>query len=133
MAVADPDYKCLYADLDTNGRVSEGGVWNKCGIAKGIEDGSLVPPPPDCLPFWVTKVPYVFVGDDDLTLKNMIKPFPQNGLTEDRRIYNYRHSRARRISKNLFGIIANRWQSVRETFKDYFFNEGSVDWQWNLC
>ena len=22
---------------------------------------------------------------------------------------------------------------VRETFKDYFFSEGSVDWQWNLC
>ena len=30
MAVAGPDYECLYADLGTNGRVSDGGVWNKC-------------------------------------------------------------------------------------------------------
>ena len=28
MAVAGPDYECLYADVGTNGRVSDGGVWN---------------------------------------------------------------------------------------------------------
>ena len=33
MAVAGPDYECLYADVGMNGRVSHGGVWNKCGIA----------------------------------------------------------------------------------------------------
>ena len=38
----------------------------------------------------------------------MMKPFPQQSLTGERRIYNYRHSRARRISENLFGILANR-------------------------
>ena len=40
----------------------------------------------------------------------MMKPFPQQGSTQERRIYNYRHSRARRISENLFGIMANRWR-----------------------
>ena len=40
----------------------------------------------------------------------MVKLFPQQGLTGERRIYNYRHSRARRISENLFGILANRWR-----------------------
>lgn len=24
-------------------------------------------------------------------------------------------------------------KSVRETLKEYFFNEGSVDWQWDMC
>ena len=37
-----------------------------------------------------------------------MKPYPQRDLTEDKRVYNYRHSRARRISENLFGILANR-------------------------
>lgn len=29
MAVAPPDYKCLYADVGTNGRISDKGDWNK--------------------------------------------------------------------------------------------------------
>ena len=39
----------------------------------------------------------------------MMKPFPQRDLTAEKRIYNDRHSRARR----LFGIIANRWRVFR--------------------
>ena len=215
MAVAGPDYECIYVDVGTNGRVSDGGVWNKCSLSQAIEDGTISLPPPKCLPGGVTKVPHVFVGDDAFALKpHMMKPYPQHGLSADKRIYNYRHSRARRLSENLFGIIANRWRIfrsvlqlsprsivslvmaalvihnylrsspsrsiycptgmldaetrsgelvhglwrqdcaseaflplsvpptghnatvdaklVRETFKDYFCNEGAVDWQWEL-
>ena len=28
MAVAGPNYECIYADVGTNGRISDGGVWN---------------------------------------------------------------------------------------------------------
>ena len=40
----------------------------------------------------------------------MIKPYPQKNLTVDKRIYNYRHSHARRILENLFVILANSWR-----------------------
>ena len=215
MAVAGPGYECLYADVDTNGRISDGGVFNKCGLAKSIDDGTISLPPPKCLPFGVIPIPFVFLGDDAFALKpNIMKPYPQKGLTEDKRIYNYRHSSVRRLSENLFGILANRWRvftsaimlspekietlamaalvlhnylrsttskscycpvglvdnqengslvpgrwreespsesflplavsrrghnpsknakCVRDTFKEYFFAEGSVDWQWNYC
>ena len=40
----------------------------------------------------------------------MMKPYPQQNLTADKRIYNYKYIRARGISENLFGILANRWR-----------------------
>ena len=29
LAVAGPNYECIYADVGTNGRASDGGVWSK--------------------------------------------------------------------------------------------------------
>ena len=110
LAVAGPYYECLYADISTNGCISDGGVWNKCGLAKAIETNEISLPAPKCLFNGTVEVPYVLVGDDVFALKSyMMKPYPQQGLSVAKRIYNYRHSRARRIYENLFGILANRW------------------------
>ena len=216
MAIAGPEYECLYADVGSNGRVNDSGIWNKTSLLQGIQDGSFKLPPDDKLSNGEI-TPYVFLGDDAFALKTfMMKPFPQQGLTAEKRIYNYRHSRARRISENLFGILANRWRvfftiinldpkyvedviftslilhnmlikspnsanvyrpaffadtilddgeiaegewrehqandslcslqvprsghnaslyakSIRETFMDYFVNDGAVEWQWKYC
>ena len=73
-------------------------------------------PKDDPLPVNGVIVPYVFVGEDAFALKKfMMKPYPQQNLTADKRVYNYRHSRARRISENLFGILANRWRIFSTT------------------
>ena len=40
----------------------------------------------------------------------LMKSFPQRGLTDKKRVYNYRYCRARKISSNLFEIISNRWR-----------------------
>ena len=40
----------------------------------------------------------------------MMKLYPQQNLTADKRIYKYRYSCARTISENRFGILANRWR-----------------------
>ena len=53
----------------------------------------------------------MFVSDDAFALKPyLMKPYLQSGLDNERMVYNYRHSQARKISENLFGIIANRWR-----------------------
>ena len=76
-----------------------GGVWRKCGLAKAIDDGTICLPEPSSLPRGNERLPYVYVGNDAFALKPyMMKPYPQSGLDDERRIYNYRHSRARRIS-----------------------------------
>lgn len=56
----------------------------------------------------------MIVADDAFALKPfLMKPYPQKNLDLARRVYNYRHSRARRISENVFGILANRWRILK--------------------
>ena len=107
MAIAGPEYKCLYADVGSNGRVNDSGIWSKTSL-QGIQDGSFKLSKDEKLSNGEI-TPYVFLGDDAFALKKfMMKPFPQQGLTQEKQVYNYRHSRARRISENLFGILVNR-------------------------
>ena len=111
LAIAGPDYECLYADVGKNGRVNDGGVWNACKMAKSIENGTASLPQDSRIHENSLQMPYVLLGDDAFALKRyMMKPYPQKNLSVDKRIYNYRHSRGRRISENLFGILANRWK-----------------------
>ena len=111
LATAGPEYKCLYVDVGSNGRVNDSGVWNKSSLLQAIQNGSVKLPKDDALPVNDVIAPYAFAGDDAFALKNfMMKSYPQQNLTADKRVYNYRHSRARRISENLFGILANRWR-----------------------
>ena len=91
--------------LVSNSRVN--GMLNKCSLLQAIDDRSVKLPEDDYLTN-DCKLPYVFLGDDAFALKEfMKKPYPQQNLTADKRIYNYRHSRARRILENLFGILTN--------------------------
>lgn len=54
---------------------------------------------------------FVFLGDDTLALHdNLLKSFPQKSLTFQKRIFNYRVSRAKRVVENAFGILANRFR-----------------------
>ena len=93
--------ECLYADVGSNGRVNDSGVWNKRSLLQAIQNGLLKLPKDGALPNGVI-TPYFFVGDHAFALKKfMMKPYPQHNLTADKRVYNYRLSRARRISENL--------------------------------
>ena len=112
LAIAGPDYECLYADIGCKGRSNDSGVWNNSELCTLFEEGKLGLPSPTPLLYGNKEVPYVLVGDEAFALKPyMMKPFSQKELTTAKRVYNHRHSRARRISENLFGILANRWRA----------------------
>ncbi|KAB0800103.1 hypothetical protein PPYR_07983 [Photinus pyralis] len=54
---------------------------------------------------------FVFLGDEAFSLhENFLKPFPQRDLTYEKRIYNYRLSRARNVSENAFGLLSARFR-----------------------
>lgn len=114
LAMVGPEYEFLYVEVGANGRNSDGGIWDQCKLKKSLEDGTLNLPPPKSLSGRNMKIPFVITGDDAFPLKNyLMKPYPQKGLTAEKRIFNYRLSRKRRISENGFGILANRWRIFR--------------------
>ena len=91
MAVARPNYECLYADVGTNGRVLDGGIWNKTLLLKKLEECSIRVPEDKPLPCGKEPVPHVLVGNDAFALRPFVmKPYPQRNLSLEEQIYNYR-------------------------------------------
>jgi hypothetical protein len=109
-AVADAKYNCTYANVGCQGRISGGGVFSETKFKKCLEDNTMRLPSPCALPGRSVSTPFVFLAYDAVPLSNNItKPYP--GAQEKgsmKRIFNYRLSRACRVSENTFGIIILR-------------------------
>ncbi|RXM32268.1 hypothetical protein EOD39_1512 [Acipenser ruthenus] len=115
MAVVDADLNFIYVDVGTNGRMSDGCVWGKCGFSSTLANNTLYIPDVQALAGRETKVPYVLIADEAFGLKPyLMKPFPRGQLNLESQIFNYRLSRARRCIENAFGILAARWRVFRK-------------------
>ncbi|XP_046417437.1 uncharacterized protein LOC124178244 [Neodiprion fabricii] len=116
LGLVDAEYRFLFVDVGRNGRMHDSAVLRERPLWTKINDGTLNLPAPCEIPGFCYKSPYVIVGNDAFALKpNLLKPFPDRNLTLDKRIFNYRLSRARRTVKNAFGILANRWRVLLST------------------
>ncbi|XP_050517397.1 uncharacterized protein LOC126892027 [Diabrotica virgifera virgifera] len=108
MALCDADYCVTYSNIGSQGRISDGGVFNNCSLYEALENKTLNLPTDEPLPMRENPVPYVIIGDNAFPLKEYLM-VPYSG-SHDRgtpeRIYNYRLSRARRIIENVFGIMS---------------------------
>lgn len=114
LAVVDPNYRFLYVDVGCQGRISDGGVFRNSSLYSAIQNNDVRLPTPDSLPDMQNVCPYVLVADDAFPLmENIMKPFAHRGLDRKERIFNYRLSRARRISENAFGIMSARFRVFR--------------------
>ena len=108
LGIANSNYELIYFDFGTNGRVSDGGVFENSDFARKLSNGTLQLP--NSSEIDNVTLPYVFVGDEAFRMSQiLLKPFSQKQLTKERRIFNYRLSRARRIIENVFGILVARF------------------------
>nr|CAB3263116.1 uncharacterized protein LOC101243083 [Phallusia mammillata] len=113
MGVCDANYIFTMVDIGDSGHHSDGGIFANSSISKFLQEDSNIPPV--CtLPLTSVEVPYCIVGDNAFPLKPwLLRPYPDRGLSDDKRIFNYRLSRARRCIENAFGILAQRWRVLR--------------------
>ncbi len=111
MALVDANYRFLYIDVGANGRNNDASVFNACSLStflqRELSTGLLES---KALPGRAMLMPKCVVADEIFALKPyLMKPFPGQQLTQERRIFNYRLSRARRVVENAFGIMASRF------------------------
>ena len=114
LALVDADYCFTVVDIGSYGRNSDGGIFANSALGQSLKEGTLNIPQDQVLPGSPPNndpIPFVIVGDEAFPLKTyLMRPYPGRNLTDEKRIYNYRHSRARRLSENVFGILAARWR-----------------------
>lgn len=111
MAIANANYEIIMCDIGTNGRVSDGGVIENTTFYEKLINNKLNLPTATIIVNNTLPLNYVFVGDEAFSLGiNFLKPYSQRELDHEKRIFNYRLSRARRIIENVFGILSNRFR-----------------------
>ncbi|KAB0804160.1 hypothetical protein PPYR_01130, partial [Photinus pyralis] len=62
------NYRFIFVNIGVNGRISDGGVFDECGLYKRLRANTLNLPTPRVLPGRSTAMPYVFIGDDAIPL-----------------------------------------------------------------
>lgn len=112
MAVADSQYKFIYVNVGSYGKDSDSTIFRQCSLWKSVVNNELGLPEEKCLPGTKSPmVPYCFVADEAFGLhKHLLRPYSGHHLTIDRRVFNYRLSRARRYVECTFGILSNKWR-----------------------
>ncbi|XP_011858975.1 PREDICTED: uncharacterized protein LOC105556487, partial [Vollenhovia emeryi] len=107
MATCDTNYCFTSIHVGDYGSLPDSSMFSATEFGQAVENDTLNAPPPSPLPGTDIMMPYFLVGDEIFPLKhNLMRPYSKrNRLTETQRIYNYRHSRARLVIENAFGIL----------------------------
>lgn len=115
LAVSDANYCFTLVDIGAEGRQSDGGVFANSEFGQRFERNEMNLPQSSAVEPNGPPLPYVLVADEAFALSRyMMRPYPRHGrLNRQKKIFNYRLSRARRIVESSFGIMAARWRIYR--------------------
>ena len=124
LALVDAEYRFLYVNVGCQGRISDGGVFKNSELYHLLVNGEINLPDSRQLPdlsslndsFLVesnreSEVPCIVVADDAFPLTMYcMKPCSLQKLSDSKRIFGYRLSRARLTIENALGILSNRFR-----------------------
>ena len=116
LVVCDAKYNFTLVDVGQFGSNNDCGVLAQSKISSAFKKNTLNLPESQVLPGTNLNIPYFLVGDEVFPLKPwLLRPYP--GRLLQLLIYNYRHSRARRVTENAFGILRDRWRIFNHPIK----------------
>lgn len=118
MAVVDANYKFIFVDVGEYGSVGDSTIFGRSSFGQrlvdatlGYDENGLDLPMDTPLPGTNVRVPHVFLGDQAFALqRHLMRPYVHHSATRTEESFNYRLSRARRVSENAFGILTTRWR-----------------------
>lgn len=119
-AVCDADGLFIMVETGYAGRNSDGGIFKTSPISYWLERDGINIPTAAPLPHDPTqqKVPYFFVADNAFPLtRRVLRPYPMARITNEKRIYNYRHARARKTIECAFGMMTQKFQVFLTTIR----------------
>lgn len=112
LGCADADGNFTSIETGFYGRMSDGGVLRESRLGQWLDRDGLHIPNPRSLPDDDnnTEFPFYFIGGEAFPLKKtLMTPYKQRGLSNIRRIFNYRLSRARRTVECAFGMMSQKF------------------------
>jgi len=114
LAICDADYILTFVDIGGYGRRSDGGIFRDSIMGHKFNNQEMNLPKPESLTVDGLFLPYVLVGDEAFQLTEyLLRPCPGKSLNQERTIFNYRLSRARRTIENTFGILISQWRILK--------------------
>ncbi|KAM3921244.1 uncharacterized protein RB166_010652 [Leptodactylus fuscus] len=108
VALVNANYEFLMVDVGKRGQASDDGVLEQTRFYNSLESDDLNLPKNEDTK---QNLNFVFLGDEAFPLhRHLIKPFPSRQLSKERKIFNYRLSRARQVAENAFGVMGHRFR-----------------------
>lgn len=125
MALVDAEYRFIWASVGAPGNTHDSTLLQSTDLWKKIVEGDFIPNVAQKMDN--VEIPPLILGDGAFPLRTfLMKPHGDAVLSDNKRYFNFRHSRARLVTEGAFGRLKSRFRVLyrkcecnKETVKLY--------------
>lgn len=111
LAICDANYNFIDIDVGCYGKSADSTINEYSEWTKKIKQGNYNIPNPRPINDNGVPIPFTFIGDEGFALsEHLQRPYAGKFLPREKRIYNYRLTRARRFIECTFGLLSNKFK-----------------------